>query len=164
MGPIEEEAKFLLIDTLYSYKAHYNSGDTWRLRHTALSIPTVLLGAVVTGIASAGFPPLVLSSLSATELVLVALVSWWKPAARAEASSNAGQDLQSFHEDFRQWMKLDLPHLDSTAAERDLKEWTKKKQALNKRAPPFARGAYAEAKKGIEAGQAKHTQEEMENL
>ena len=162
--PVRQEARFLLEDSLYSFKAHFNSADTWRWRHGALGIPTVALGAIVTGVAAGGLPAILLGSISAVEMVLVAVLTWWKPAARAEASSNAGHDLQAFHEDLRQWMKLDLPHHAPETATRELKEWTKKKQSFNKRAPPFTRGAYELAKKGIEAGEAEHNLAETEAI
>ena len=169
LDEIIREAKRLEESTLFSMKGHHCAARGWSSRHLWLGMPVVIISALV-GAATFSqyaetYPVLktVAGLMSLAVAILSGITTFLNPNDRENAHLNAAHGFDKLNNDTRLFWSVDCWQESSDAVlTSQLKELADQKNALNSSSPQIPNWAYAEAKKGIEAGEATFAVDKVE--
>jgi len=158
---IIREAKRLEESTLYSFKGHHCAANGWTNRHLWLGIPTVIISAVV-GAATLSqyakeYPGVAILAgfLSIAVTVLSGITTFLNPNDRQSGHFTAANAYDKLNNDSRLFWSIECWQENSDEVlTSKLRELIDRKSELNSSSPQIPPWAYAQAKKGIDAGEA----------
>ena len=156
---VEEEARRLEEECLYTEKTHFVATRGWTILHYLFGLPSVVLAAVAGTLAferwdATGFW---IGWISVAVAILAAVVTFLSPSKKAATHHNKGCDYGALRGKVRRFQNVGC-HLESgrdhSALAADLEELANHKAELDKRDPPAPTWAYRMARWGIRSGQA----------
>jgi hypothetical protein len=164
---LTDQTKRIYVDASYSGKAHLDAAAKWQKWNTRLGIPATVAssflaaGAAVSALIN-GYP-WVTASLAGAAAVLNGLRSFLQPEVKAQAHGLKGNQYLALRSDAQTFLEIDLragfPKNQLVNAMKDLR---RRYNDLIQTDPQLTDpGAYASAKRGIEAGEANYTNDPL---
>lgn len=154
---IQEDAEF-------SFKGHYNAGDSWETVNFWIGLSTAFITAIASGLAYNDFPfSAGLVSMIATATVTT--MTFLNPADRAQKHKTAASYYQILRNQARVFKDIEMPNLnDQDAIKNRFLEFVKTRDQLNSLSLIIPRWAYEKAKKDIEEGRATYRIDKKDDL
>lgn len=155
---IIEEAKRLEINSLYSFKGHFNASDSWGKRHYWLGIPATI-GSTIAGASIfaevSGCWAYIAGTAGVVAAILAGTSTFLDPNKQARLHNEAGATYKLIRDKARILHQIkcisDMPDTELTA---ELEKLVNEHNECGKKYPVIPPRAYNKAKKGIEAGEA----------
>jgi len=156
LDQIKAEASRIEEDALYSAKGHWEAAKPWEHRHLWLGIPTTICAAAA-GVSAFSNHPGYSGAFSVIVAVGSALITFVNPSERHRRHSEAGNSYKALNNQARIFRTIDCTlEADLPALAAKLKELAQRRDDLNQGSPIIPREAFEAARRGIEAGEAKH--------
>ncbi|MDI1247252.1 MAG: SLATT domain-containing protein [Lacunisphaera sp.] len=153
---IKAEASRIEEDSLYSAKGHWEAAKPWEHRHLWLGIPTTICAAAA-GVSAFSNQPALSGFFAVVVAVGSALVTFVNPSERHRRHSDAGNAYKALSNQARIFRTIDCTiEADLPTLATRLKELAQRRDDLNQGSPLIPRKAFEVARRGIEAGGAKH--------
>lgn len=154
---IETELSRIEEDTLHSGKSQYNAGERYSSRHVWLGVPASALSALAGAASFSGQWEIAAGLISIAVAVLAALQTFMKPAEQAAAHKAAGDQFLALRNDARLMREIKVGLIEEAhEAVTALEVMVKRRNDLNASSPQVSTRDFQKAKKGIDAGEAKH--------
>lgn len=152
---ITNELHRLEEDCTHSGKAHFNANDRWNRWNYVFGIPSVVLSAAA-GAAFFKDYSVIAGMMSVGVTVLTSLMTFLKPAERANSHKNSGDQYLALRNDSRVVREITIETLDDSAAIEAMSGLTTRRNELNQASQPFSNGDFQKARKGVDSGEALH--------
>jgi len=156
---IVEEAKRIEENCLHTSKSHFVVAYFWTKFHLGIGIPTAILAAIAGMISFASFchSNTIAGILGIIVCILSALATFLNPKECSNTRSNAGNNYDSLLTSVRIFWTIDCRREESAAILADkLKEFSARRDQLNRDCPQPPKWAYRIAKRGIDEGEAEY--------
>lgn len=143
-------------DCTHSAKAHFNASVRWTRWNYIFGIPSVVLSTAAGATFFKDFP-VAAGSMALTVAVLTSLMTFLKPGEKAGGHKSSGDQYLALRNNSRVFREIELRSgIDAEAALNAMKSLTTRRDELNQASPPFSRGDFEKARKGINEGEALH--------
>ncbi len=153
---ISDELLRMEEDCIHSGKSHFNASARWNRWNYWFGIPSVVLSTAA-GTAFFKDYTLVAGIMASTVAILSGLMTFLKPAEKSNSHKNSGDQYLSLRNDSRVFREVSLlQDLAEGAAVEGMEGLTKRRNELNQASPLFSDRDFKRAKRGIDAGQARH--------
>lgn len=143
-------------DTLYSAKGHFEAQGRWSKVYLWVGLPTAVIAGVA-GVAALSSHTTISAALSIAVAAATAVLTFLNPSEKATAHLVAGNKYNALRNNARIFREIELQ---SGATQQELaariKELAAERDTFNRDSPAIPRWAFEAARKGIEAGEAKH--------
>jgi len=157
------EAKRIEESLLHSSKGHFEASRFWGNFHLWLGIPVVIMSTMAGAsfLTKFEYGNVIAGVLSLCVAVISAVMTFLNPNEKVSAHLNAGNSYDALMNETRIFWAVDCwgQASEETLTEK-LKYISEQKNELNRKCPQIPKFAYQQAKKGIDAGQAKFTVDE----
>jgi hypothetical protein len=159
--PIQDEARRIEEDALFSAKGRFEAARGWRLLHLWIGLPAAVLAAVAGASAfkdhgtAAGILAMIVAAVTA-------IATFLNPSAHSSAHYVAGTKFNSQRNQARIFRSVDLMEGNPRETARRLKELASARDELSESSPQIPRWAFIRAKAAIEAGQARYSVDSRE--
>jgi len=156
---IIKEAKRIGEDCLHTSKSHFVVAHLWTNFHLGIGIPTAVLAAIAGTVAFASFchSNTIAGVLAIIVCILSALATFLNPKECSNTHLNAGNNYSSLLGSVRVFWTIDCRSEDSANILADkLKDFSARRDQLNRDCPQPPKWAYKKAKKGIDDGEAEY--------
>ena len=143
-------------DCTFSAKAHFNASSRWTRWNYTFGLPSVALSAAA-GAAFFKDYAVVAGIMSSGVTVLTALMTFLKPSEKSSEHKSSGDQYLSLRNDARVFREIAITQVaDDNSAIAGMTGLTTRRNELNQASPPFSRGDFTRARRGIEQGEALH--------
>jgi len=162
---LEDEAKRLEEDLLWSMVANFQIATYWRVLHWIVGIPSVIIAAA-TGVAAvkAGNPDLI-AILAVVSAVFGALSTFMNPQRSAREFHNSGVRCSALRGKLRRYWQIDVARaeLSDETLRKSLEKLAEEKSHLMETTPHTGGLAYWMAHRSIAKGHNKHLVDSANN-
>ena len=153
---IQAEASRIEEDSLYSAKGHWEAAKPWENRHLWIGVPTTVCAAAA-GVSALSNHPIVTGVLAVIVAVGSGLSTFLNPNERHRRHCDAGNAYKALNNHARIFRTTEcVPAADLATLRAKLQELDQRRNDLNQGSPIIPRPAFEAARRGIEAGEARH--------
>ena len=159
LDAIIKEAKRIEENCLHTSKSHFVVAHVWTNFHLGTGIPTAVLAAIAgtMAFASLKYNNILVGVLSIIVCILSAVTTFLNPKECSNSHLTAGNNYDSLLTNVRIFWTIDCRREDSVNILADkLKEFSARRDQLNRDCPQPPKWAYKKAKKGIDEGEAEY--------
>lgn len=157
LDAIIDEAKRIEENCLHTSKSHFNTAHVWTHFHLAIGIPTAILAAVAGRLAFASSDTAILwaGTISLLVCILSATATFLNSKERHDIHQTAGNNYNALSTSARIFWTIECRTESSTdVLTARIKEFSRRKEQLNRECPQPPKWAYDKARKGIDSGEA----------
>ena len=158
---IQDEAKRLAVDALYSEKGHFAAARIWRRINLALGIPATLLAAAAGATIISGFAAWLPGLLAFSASALSAIITFLNPAKIAGQHHTAGVQYAVLRRRLRQFIQIDVIAADAKDSSALLTNLTDRLAKVQADSPAIPHFAWNSARHALTDGSAEYTAEEL---
>ena len=153
---IRDEAARIEEDALYSAKGHWEAAKPWEHRHLWIGVPTTVCAAAA-GVSAFSNHPVVTGVLSVIVAIGSGLNTFLNTNERHRCHRDAGNAYKALNNHARIFRTTECgADGDISFLRTKLEELDRRRNELNQGSPLIPRHAFETARRGIEAGEARH--------